>query len=63
MYDLTPSRNSDLKTLPLPTSGNVSVELRFGQDVANDLRCIFVGNFRNQFHLGYKTEIRRNYDY
>ena len=63
MYDLDPHQSSYLQTLSLTTTGNLSVDLKFGAGVpAAGLKVLFIGEFRNQLQISYQAQPRNLYD-
>ena len=56
-------QSSYLQTLSLTTTGNLSVDLKFGASVpAAGLKVLFIGEFRNQLQISYQAQPRNLYD-
>ena len=61
--DLSENKDSFNEVLPNSTSGVVSVDMTLTAGLPKANQIIFVGEFRNQLKVGYKTPARRLYDF
>jgi hypothetical protein len=61
--DLTENKDSFNEVLPNSTSGVVSIDMQLAQQLGAANQIIFIGEFRNQLKVGYKTPPRKLYDF
>jgi hypothetical protein len=63
VVDLTTNRDSYNQVLPNSTAGVVSADIKYIAALQAAQQLIFIGEFRNQLSIGYKTAARNKYDF
>jgi hypothetical protein len=61
--DLTSNKDSHHQVLPNSTAGVVSVDIKYNNALAAAQQLIYIGEFRNQLAIGYKTAARMKYEF
>jgi hypothetical protein len=61
--DLTTNKDNYNQMLPNSTSGVISVDIKYAQPLAAAQQLVFVGEFRNQLAIRYKTAACSKYDF
>jgi hypothetical protein len=49
--------------LPNSTAGVVSIDIKYNQALAAAQQLVYIGEFRNQLAIGYKTAARMKYEF
>ncbi|CAB3982316.1 Hypothetical predicted protein [Paramuricea clavata] len=63
VVDLTTNRDSYNKVLPNSTAGVVSVDIKYAAALQAAQQLVFIGEFRNQLSIGYKTAARNKFEF
>jgi hypothetical protein len=63
IIDLTSNKDSYNQVLPNSTAGVVSVDVKYNQALVAAQQLIYIGEFRNQLSIGYKTAARMKYEF
>ena len=61
--DLTSNKDSHNQVLPNSTAGVVSVDIKYNAALVAAQQLIYIGEFRNQLAIGYKTAARMKYEF
>jgi hypothetical protein len=61
--DLTSNKDSHNQVLPNSTAGVVSVDIKYNQALVAAQQLVYIGEFRNQLAIGYKTPVRMKYEF
>ena len=63
VVDLTENKDSHNQVLPNSTAAVVSVDIKYNQALAAPQQLIYIGEFRNQLSIGYKSAARLKYEF
>ena len=63
VVDLTANKDSHNQVLPNSTAGVVSVDIKYNQALVAPQQLIYIGEFRNQLSIGYKSAARLKYEF
>ena len=63
VVDLTANKDSHNQVLPNSTAGVVSVDIKYNNALAAPQQLIYIGEFRNQLSIGYKSAARLKYEF
>ncbi|CAB3988321.1 Hypothetical predicted protein [Paramuricea clavata] len=63
VVDLTTNRDSYNQVLPNSTAGVVSVDIKYTAALQAAQQLVFIGEFRNQLSIGYKTAVRNKFEF
>ena len=63
VVDLTANKDSHNQVLPNSTAAVVSVDIKYNQALVAPQQLIYIGEFRNQLSIGYKSAARLKYEF